>query len=235
MRGEHGHSRPRVHRFPSGAVTFLAGLESDNSKTYWDAHRATWEESVKAPVEAFMADLEPEYGPLRTFRPNRDVRFSNDKSPYKTWVGITTSERAVGGVGSFLRLESTKMRLACGSMVMAPDQLDRFRAAIVDPHAGTEFDRVRQTLAERSLEVGPGKEPPLKRVPNGYPADHPRADVLRWKGAVVIKEFKRVNWMYGPRAVDRVHLVWRGAAPLLDWIGEHVGESRKPPPRRPGR
>ena len=218
--------------FPRELFTFLEGLEADNSKSYWEANKPTWEASVQEPVQALMAELEPDFGSLRTFRPNRDVRFSKDKSPYKTWVGVTSSERAVGGIGYFLRLESGGMRLACGSMVMAPDQLERFRDSIADDATGKDFEKVVKKLAGKNLQVGPGREPPLKRTPAGFDKDHPREEMLRWKGAVVIKEFKQANWMYGPGAAGRVRDVWSGAAPLTDWIVEHVGESKNPPKRR---
>jgi len=218
--------------FPRELFTFLEGLEADNSKTYWDANKATWETSVHEPVEALMADLEPEFGPLRTFRPNRDVRFSKDKSPYKTWVGVTTSERSVGGIGCFLRLEASGMRLACGSMVMAPDQIERFRVAIDNAAIGAEFDEIARQLAADGLPVGPGRQPPLRRTPAGYAKDHPREEMLRWKGAVVVKEYERAAWMYEPTAVDKVREVWLGAAPLTKWINKHVGESTIPARRR---
>ncbi len=218
--------------FPRALFTFLEGLEKDNSKSYWDANKATWESEVHEPVQALMAELEPEFGPLRTFRPNRDVRFSKDKSPYKTWVGVTTSERAVGGIGYFLRIESGAIRLACGSMVMASDQLERFRAAIANAASGAEFDEVREQLAGQKLTVGPGREDPLKRTPSGYPKDHPREDVLRWKGAVVVKEYEQAAWMHKAGAADKVREVWSGAAPLTEWIKTYVGESTTPA-RRP--
>ena len=218
--------------FPRELFTFLEGLEADNSKTYWDANKSIWETSVREPVEALMADLEPEFGPLRTFRPNRDVRFSKDKSPYKTWVGVTTSERSVGGIGCFLRLEASGMRLACGSMVMASDQIERFRANIDNAAFGAEFDEIARQLAADGLPVGPGRQPPLMRTPSGYAKDHPREAMLRWKGAVVVKEYERAAWMYEPTAVDKIREVWSGAAPLTKWIEKYVGESTIPARRR---
>ncbi len=220
--------------FPRELFTFLEGLEADNSKTYWDDHKQTWEVSVRQPVEAIMADLEPEFGPLRTFRPNRDVRFSKDKSPYKTWVGVTTSERSVGGIGCFLRLEASGMRLACGSMVMAPDQIERFRARIDDVVSGAEFEEMVAHLGAAGLPVGPGRQPPLKRTPAGYAKDHPREEILRWKGAVVVKEYELADWMHKPAAVRKIREVWSGAAPLTEWIGKYVGESTTPAGRRGG-
>ncbi|WP_328993737.1 DUF2461 domain-containing protein [Kribbella sp. NBC_01245] len=218
--------------FPRALFEFLAGLEKDNSKSYWDANKATWETAVQEPVQSLMAELEPEFGPLRTFRPNRDVRFSKDKSPYKTWVGVTTSERSVGGIGCFLRLEAGSMRLACGSMVMATDQLERFRAGIDNVASGAEFVKLSGRLADKGLLVGPGRQDPLKRTPAGYPKDHPREEILRWKGAVVVKEYEQAAWMYKAGAVEKIREVWSGAVPLTKWIEKYVGESTIPVRRR---
>ncbi|MFF4214157.1 DUF2461 domain-containing protein [Streptomyces sp. NPDC001796] len=223
---------PLFEGFPLELFAFLEGLEKDNSKSYWEANRATWEISVQEPVQRLMADLEEEFGPLRTFRPNRDVRFSKDKSPYKTWVGVTTSERAVGGVGAFLRLDADGMRLAGGAMVMAPDQIQRFRAALDNEASAAEFEEIGRRLADRSLPVGPGREPPLKRVPTGYAPDHPRAELLRWKGAVVVKEYELADWMHRPGAIDTVREVWTATKPLKEWIEAYVGESSTPARRR---
>ncbi|WBC14955.1 DUF2461 domain-containing protein [Micromonospora sp. WMMA1998] len=220
--------------FPQEAFTFYEGLEKDNTKDYWEAHKATWEATVQTPVEQLMRDLEPEFGPLRTFRPQRDVRFSPDKSPYKTWMGVTTTSRAVGGVGCFLRLEAAGLRLACGAMVLARDQLERFRSALDHPTHGPEFDQVVVDLAARGLPVGGGREPALKRVPTGFPKEHPRAESLKWKGVVVVREFERAAWMSTPKAMDAVRDVWQGAAPLNEWIQTVVGPSNEPT-GRPGR
>lgn len=222
------HVTPPFGGFPPELFTFLEGLEKDNSKTYWDAHRPVWEASVKEPVNRLMADLEDEFGPLRTFRPNRDVRFSKDKSPYKTWVGVTTSDRAVGGIGAFLRLDADGMRLAGGAMALAPDQIKRFRAAVDDEKSGTEFEHIRQQLADRELPVGPGMPDILKRIPTGYPPDHPRGELLRWKGAVVVKEYKLADWMHQAQAIDAVRGIWTVTAPLKSWIDTYVGESETP-------
>jgi len=113
-------------------------------------------------------------------------------------------------------------------MVMAPDQLERFRASIDNAAAGAEFEKICRRLAAADLPVGPGRQPPLMRTPAGYPKDHPREEILRWKGAVVVKEYERAAWMHKPAAVDRIREVWSGAAPLTKWIDKYVGESTVP-------
>lgn len=217
---------------PAELFNFLAGLEANNTKEYWEANRETYTECVKRPVDALKDELAAQFGPLKGFRPNRDVRFSKDKSPYKTWVGFTTTDRAVGGVGSFWQATATGMKFATGAMMLESDQLTRFRDALVDDQSGRQFDQIRKKLAKASMVVGPGDIPKYKRPPAGYPKEHPRANELLWKGAIVIKSFDLANWMHSREVVDRVIEVWGGAQPLVDWFDHHVGGSTKPS-RRP--
>ncbi len=78
--------------WPAEAIDFYDGLEEDNSKSYWQAHKAAYEQAVLRPMEELLDDLAAQYGPGRIFRPYRDVRFSADKSPYKTAIGATLGE-----------------------------------------------------------------------------------------------------------------------------------------------
>ena len=218
------------------ALTFFAELEKDNSKTFWDAHKAIWEKKVHEPMQDFLDAFEGEIPPLRMFRPNRDVRFSKDKSPYKVWTGATSEARGVGGVGYYIRLGSAGLSVACGAYVMARDQLERFRDAIDDPLSGAQFEKMTHALAALSLPVMSGGEAPLKTVPPGYPKDHPRAEFLRWKGVAVVKGFdKDEAWLYTPEAVEKVKTVWRGVEPLKDWLDSYVGPTQESTERsRPG-
>jgi uncharacterized protein (TIGR02453 family) len=218
--------------FPQSAFTFYEGLEQDNSKDYWEAHRETWESSVQAPMQELVALLETEFPPLRTFRPNRDVRFAKDKSPYKTWAGISSTPRAVGGIGFFFRLEASGLRMACGAMVMASDQIERFRSAVVHDKHGKEFAKLVEKQAAAGLPITGGKMEPLKRPPSGFPKDHPRAEFLRWKGAVIVKEYGRAKWMSTPEAFHRVREVWHGSEDLKRWLDVYVGPSEEPAPSR---
>ena len=192
--------------FPPELFTFFEGLEKDNSKAYWEANKTTWDEKVRDPMKALLAELGSEFPPLRMFRPNRDVRFSKDKSPYKLWVGATSESRAVGGTGYYLRVEGSGLVTGCGAMVMARDQLQRFRAALDDDRSGRRFGELMTQLAARSLPVTSGADPPLKTSPPGYPKTHPRAEFLRWKGVVIVEEYEKADWMNTPEAVSYTHL-----------------------------
>ena len=104
------------------ALEFYEGLEVENTKPYWERHKDVYTDLVRAPMEALLAELEPDWGEGHVFRPYRDVRFSKDKSPYKTAIGAT-----VGGTG-YVQLNAAAWPPARGMWEMASDQLERFRA-----------------------------------------------------------------------------------------------------------
>lgn len=210
---------------PRSLFEFFTDLRGDNSKAFWRANKTRYENDVRMPMRALLDELSDEFGPLRMFRPNRDVRFSSDKSPYKLWTGATSEAQAVGGIGYYLEVSSKGIVTGYGAMLMAPDQLRRYRAAIDEPTGGAEFEEVVSSLAAESLPVSPGAEAPLTTAPRGYSVDHPRIEHLRWKGAAVVQEWARSDWMHTPDALDRIRSVWRGVEPLKTWLDTHVSVS----------
>src|SRR5512138_1318318 len=116
--------------WPMEALDFFEGLEADNSKTYWTENKSTYDEKVYAPMAALVGDLEPDFGAGKIFRPYRDVRFSADKSPYKTHIGATLSS------GGYIQLSANGLGCGAGMWMMGPDQLDRYRKAVADGKTG---------------------------------------------------------------------------------------------------
>ncbi|MGC5627767.1 DUF2461 domain-containing protein [Georgenia sp. Z1344] len=212
------------HGLPPGLFQFFEDLAADNTKTFWQANKRRWEEDVRAPVRALLAELSDEFGTLRMFRPNRDLRFSADRSPYKLWTGATSVSRAARGIGYYLEASATGIVAGYGAMLMSPAQLRRYRAAIDDDASGSEFEQLTRTLEARSLPVSHGAEEPLRTAPKGYSADHPRIQHLRWKGAAVVQEWAKDDWMHTPETLDAIRTVWRGAAPLKSWLETHVSD-----------
>ena len=98
--------------FPPEALTFYEGLEADNSKAYWTANKRIYEDCVRAPMEMLCESLQAEFGPMRIFRPYRDVRFSKDKSPYKT--AIAAAGEGEGGTGYYVMLSATGLYAGAG-------------------------------------------------------------------------------------------------------------------------
>lgn len=209
--------------FPPELFTFYEGLERNNSKEYWTGHKSIWENQVRNPMRALLADIEDEFGPMRMFRPNRDVRFSKDKSPYKLWVGATSESQAQGGIGYYVEASAKGITIGYGAMLMDRDQLTRYRDAIIDEKLGSEFEDICKLLDSAGLPISCGAEPPLKRDPRGYPIAHPRSEYLRWKGAAIVREFARAAWMHTPDARDHICEVWRACRPLKAWLEANVG------------
>ena len=214
--------------WPADAFEFYRGLEADNSKAYWQANKARYEAAVRAPFEAFMAEVDDTHGPFHLFRPYRDVRFSRDKSPYKTAAGAF-SEREGGG-GWYLQISATGLMAASGYYHMASDQLARFRAALDDDRSGEEIVAVCAGLEKARHELGAMDA--LKTAPRGYAKDHPRIAFLRRKGLVAGRSFPLAGWMHTAKAKDRVLEVWSQEGPMNDWLDTHVGPSELPPDDR---
>jgi uncharacterized protein (TIGR02453 family) len=205
--------------WPEEALDFYDGLEADNSRTYWLAHKQTYETCVLEPMTELLAELEPEHGEGKIFRPYRDVRFSKDKSPYKTAIG------AVIGDG-YIQLSARGLAVGNGMYSMAPDQLDRYRRAIVADITGAELDRLVTGIRDQGIAVH-GHEV-LKSAPRGYPPDHPRIELLRCKGLVAWQEWPARAWLGTAKVKGRVTDFLAATAPMSAWLGQHVGESELP-------
>ncbi len=209
--------------FSDEALGFYEGLEADNSKAYWSAHRQVWERAVRAPMLALLVELEAEFGGAHVFRPNRDVRFSADKSPYKTAIGATTEG------GGYVQLSARGLFVAAGYWQTAGDQVARFREAIVDADAGPALAGLVDALEAAGYEIS-GTQ--LKTCPRGYDPGHPRLRLLRHKTLTAHRDFGAPPWLATPAARGRVAEAWRVMRPLSHWLDSHVGPSTQPVARR---
>ncbi len=200
--------------WPVEALEFYEALEADNSKAFWQRHKETYETIVRAPMEELLAELAPEWGEGRIFRPYRDVRFSADKSPYKTNIAATIGRR-------YVQLSANGLAAGAGMWEMAPDQLERYREGVDDERTGAELERIVATIRSTGVEaMGHGV---LKTAPKGYPKDHPRIELLRFKGIVAWREWPAGAWLGTKKAKDRVVDLFRAAEPLTAWLSTHVG------------
>lgn len=205
--------------WPAAALEFFDGLEVDNSKAYWQRHKDVYETSVRAPMEAMLAKLEPEWGEGRIFRPYRDIRFSRDKSPYKTNIGAMLG-------GGYVQLDANGLAAGCGMWEMAPDQLDRYRGAVDEDRSGKQLVGLVAKARASGLEVMAHGE--LKTAPRGYPKDHPRIELLRYKGLVTWRAWPVGAWLETDAAKDRVAAFFRASRPIQRWLDTKVGPSALP-------
>ncbi|MGH8976518.1 MAG: DUF2461 domain-containing protein [Acidimicrobiia bacterium] len=212
--------------WPSRAIDFYAGLEADNSRNYWLAHKAVYDADVKAPFLALGDTVAREFGPLRLFRPNRDTRFAKDKSPYKTAAAAVTE--GPGGTHYYVQISAEGLYVGAGYYHLMPDQLERYRAAVADDRSGPALEKVLADLQRNRYETASADA--LKTAPRGYPKDHPRVALLRRKGLHAGRQFAPAKWLSTKAAADRIVEVWRGTKPMNRWLDKHVGPSELPPP-----
>ncbi len=211
--------------FPVEAFRFYEGLEADNSRDYWQANKAVYEAAVKAPMAALLDEVPEKYRPFHVFRPNRDVRFASDKSPYKTAMGAVSE--AQGGTVYYVQFSASGILAGAGYYQMAADQLERFRAAVDLAATGAKVVGIVAALTKKGYTAGAISE--VKTAPRGWPKDHPRIELLRRKGLIVTRSFTPAAWMHTAACRKKVEEAWSGAAPLCAWLDAHVGPSELPP------
>jgi len=210
--------------FGRGAAAFYEELAANNSRDWWQANRARYDAEVRQPLEDLLADLEAEFGEGKVFRPNRDTRFSADKSPYKTNAAAVVGEG--DGTSLYLSLSAEGLHVGGGAYHLARDQLARFRAAVADDRTGAQVEAIAAELRAAKADVTGRTQ--LKTAPRGVRADHPRIDLLRQGGLIGIWDHKPGAWLHTAKAAQRVIDGWRRVGPLNDWLRANVGPSSLP-------
>jgi len=211
--------------FPEEALVFYEGLRADNTKAYWTDHKALYERAVRAPMQALLDQLEPEFGRAKFFRPYRDVRFAKDKTPYKDHAGAVVVDDRSGAL--YVQLSADGLYVGGGYWHTQTDQAQRLRAAVADDRTGTQLQEILSRLHGWTVL---GER--LKRLPKPYSPDHPRAELLHAKALATGLDFEPAEWLHEPACGARVAQAWRDVAPLRDWLNQHVGPTLREQPAR---
>ncbi|MEV0057046.1 DUF2461 domain-containing protein [Saccharopolyspora shandongensis] len=230
---------PRFEGFGRGVVEFFEGLERvqaglvdsqrevHDAKAYWNDNLAFYRAQVRAPMEALLAELEPEFGPGfgqgKVFRPHRDVRFSADKSPYKTHCGAVI-ELGRGGGAYYVEVSADGMLVAGGCYHTESDQLARFRAAVDTDIHGEQLRSLLAALVEQGWEI---EGETLKSRPRGFSAGHPRLDLLRHRTLYASRDWEADDVLHERACIDRVRQSWRAVRELNQWCADHIGVTEK--------
>jgi uncharacterized protein (TIGR02453 family) len=226
--------------FRPAAMTFLRALKRNNTREWFQAHRDDYEREVRAPLVALveemdvrLAELAPEIvgDPKRSlFRIHRDVRFSSDKSPYKTnaacWfyhgdagrgVGSTTPH---GGAGFYFHMEPGDSMIGGGIWMPPRPTLTRLREGIDEEHAS-----LRRILRDAALKKRFGtldESAMLTRMPRGYAEDHPAADLLRHQSFTVGRSLTDAE-LFSPKLADLLARDYARLVPLVRWFNAALG------------
>ncbi len=205
---------------PADATQFYRELTLANSRHWWAANSERYAAHVRGPVQDLLDVLADEFGEGTPYRPQRDLRFSRDKSPYKDHQGALV--QAVPGMGYYVQVSADGLLTGAGYLPQGPDQLTRLRAAIDAPAAGRQLETLLNRLDEAGFDL---EAEAVKTRPRGVAADHPRLDLMRLKHVIVVRRHGEVPWMATPEVADRVRADWRAVRPLVEWLVSHVGPS----------
>lgn len=230
---------PEFAGFPAAAFTFLRGLKRHNTRPWFEARRDVYEAAVRDPMRALieavdirLARLAPEIvgDPKKSmFRIHRDVRFSNDKSPYKVWAsawfyhrdaGKGVGQDAHGGAGLYVHLEPGVCEIAGGLWMPEKHALAKVRDGIAEDPKG--FERVITSAGFKRTWKKLSDQAVLTRVPRGYDPEHPAAKWLRYKSftsTVMLSDAQ----MRSPRLVDLMVRRYETMVPLVRWLNSALG------------
>lgn len=203
--------------FPVAALDFYDDLEVDNTKSYWEKHKATYDADVKAPMVALVSALAPEFAldrqSYKVFRPYRDVRFAKDKTPYKTNQGAYVA--VAPATGWYVEISARGVRTGGGCYDMGGPRLAAYRDAVADEKTGARLTRITNKLTRAGFELG-GET--LKTAPRGYDAQHGRIDLLRHKSLYAGKSYGFEKVIHTAALLDEVRADWQALRPLIEWL-----------------
>lgn len=198
---------------PTAALEFYAALEENNSKAWWLENKDRYDADVRLPLQALADTLEPRFGTAKIFRPYRDVRFSLDKTPYKTAQGMFLSNHE--GVGFYLQVSADGLLIGGGYHSFSPAQLARYRSAVDASASGQALEAILATLAGSGFRV---EGETLKTTPRGFAKDHPRGELLKHKTLSASIAAGKADWMEAREAQERIAGFWEQLRPLVDWV-----------------
>jgi len=218
--------------FPADIAEFFADLTANNNKTWFDAHRQEYLDYVKQPAEAFadaMTERLVEIAagpPPRSwiFRINRDIRFSKDKTPYKTHVGIAFGDPAGKkdeSPGFYFHFEPPTVFVGAGMHTFPKPVLERYRETVGDEAEGARLTAVLDEVrAAGPYEVW-GET--YKRVPQGFPSDHTHAELLRYGGLFAGLTLTDPPGMYTADLLELCVKHYQATAPIQRWLAQIMG------------
>ncbi len=210
--------------FPAETVAFLADLRDNNNRDWFNENKSRYQRAFRHQAEAFvdpmtaaLTDLTGVAHKSKIFRIYRDVRFSKDKTPYNAHLHISFLPTDPAAPSAwFFGLDPDGLVLGAGIFAFEKAALIRYRDRVAGID-GEELVEIIDTLTRRGMHLG---APELKRVPTGYPAEHPRADLLRRKGMAVWHDFKDTKSATRGDLVATCGKTFATLKPLCDWLNE---------------
>jgi uncharacterized protein (TIGR02453 family) len=216
--------------FSKDLVQFFKNLKKNNTKQWFDEHRNEYEENVLFPSREFVVTMGERLRKIAPavnaipkvnqslFRINRDTRFSNDKSPYKTCMGIWFWEghrKRMECSGFYFHHEADRLLIGAGIHTFPKPLLDIYREAVVDKKLGRELRKAVERVRDKGYPVG-GKH--YKRIPRDYDEAHPNAEFLLHNGLHAVLDEKIPKQFYSEAIIDYAFSHYKQMAPIHNWL-----------------
>jgi uncharacterized protein (TIGR02453 family) len=221
--------------FPKEMLAFFDQLRENNSKEWFERHKKEYEDYVKKPSEDFVLDmgeklksLSPEVLAIpkinrSLFRLNRDTRFSRDKSPYKTNLGIWFWEgerKRMECSGFYFHVGSGLFMLGTGIHIFPKGLMTPYREAVVHKKLGPKLKKAVNRVEKDGYKLS-GKH--YKRIPPGYDNSHENAAFLLHNGLAAMYESEIPEALFTEDLVDQVFSHYRKMSPIHRWLREALG------------
>jgi uncharacterized protein (TIGR02453 family) len=216
--------------FPKEAVKFYRDLVKNNDKMWFDERKPDYEEYVLGPARAFVVEMGKRLKKISPgviadprvnqslFRIYRDTRFSNDKRPYKTHLGIFFWEgkaKRMECPGFYFHLEPPNLMVASGLYMFTKPQLEEFRKSMIHKSRGPALEKAVKQVEKKGHDIGGDR---YKRVPRGFDPGHKRADLLLYKGMYAYIDIKIPEELHSKKLLDHCEKIWKDMAPLHKWF-----------------
>jgi uncharacterized protein (TIGR02453 family) len=218
--------------FDRGQVRFFRLLAKKQDRVWFKAHKGEYEAIAERPMKDLVDDVykavQKQYKgfklrPPKLFRIYRDTRFSKDKSPFKTGssavIALQGSEEEGAPAALYMHL-GVQDYAGAGHWHLPPGKIARYRKLVADGKTGPELQKRLDALAKKGFQIESWEA--LKRVPPGFPPDHPRADLLKRKGIGVsfpkipkgVRFSPKLSGWFAARSAE--------VAPLITWMEAEI-------------
>jgi uncharacterized protein (TIGR02453 family) len=227
---------PDFTGFSKELPKYFQNLKKNNSKQWFEKHRNEYDEFVLSAARDFVVamgnrlrQIAPGINAIpkinqSLFKINRDVRFSKDKSPYKTNMGIwfwDGRRKRMECPGFYFHFEDQSLRLGTGFYMFPRNLLTVYRDAVVDKKLGAALKRAVKKVSDKGYTVG-GQH--YKRIPQGYDADHPNAEFLLYNGLHAMQEEKVPLAFYSDALIEHAFAHYKNMLPLHQWLLKAIAE-----------
>lgn len=202
---------------PAEAFEFYERLEIDNTREFWSEHKTDYEQCVREPLRTLAEALQPDFGEGKLYRPYRDMRFSNDKTPYKNHQGCFFP--AENGLGWYLQVSSSGLMVAGGWYRSTPAQVKCYREHLLE-FGGKQLRAALKGLPKAGFTVD-GEQ--LKTRPRGVPEDHADVDLLRHRTVHATRMWQPEPWMETRRLQTTVYRSFEKLRPMIVTLADIVG------------